>query len=73
MKLQVSHFLISNYITKLQESKQYVIGIKTDAYPCITDVNPCIYIYIYRQSNFQQKEPNYTMGKGEPQNAGKIG
>ena len=29
-KLEVSHSLISNYITKLQEPKQYGIGIKAD-------------------------------------------
>lgn len=28
--LKISHFLISKYIMKLQSSKQYKIGIKTD-------------------------------------------
>ena len=36
-------FLISKYITKLWQSKQYDTGIKTDKQTNGTEINPCIY------------------------------
>ena len=49
MELEESTFLTSNYTTKLQSSRQYGTGTKTEIYTNGTnspEINPCTYGYL---------------------------
>ena len=51
-------FLISNYITKLKQSKQYDIGIKTDTFNGTEQRVQKQSMYIYGQSIYSRETNN---------------
>ena len=64
MELEESTFLTSDYSTKLQSSKQYDTGTKTEIWKEIAspEINPCTYGYLI----FDKKRQEYTMGQRWP-------
>lgn len=63
IKLKISNFLISNYITKLEQSKQSGLGIKMENIDlcnrtAILEMNSWIYGQL-----MNNKKPKYAIGK----------
>ena len=68
MELEESTFLTSDDTTKLQSSRQYGTGTKTEIYIDqwnkieSPEINPCTYGYLI----FDKRRQKYTMGKRQP-------